>query len=294
MPANGQALPSWLGAPALVAIACCAPSVNTTTPARATPASDDASAPPLVDVPSAAPPEPAAALAPPPIAVTTATSAAVTLRCRDGHVLVPAGLYLHPYAENGAKPQPMDAFCIGRTEVTTSAYVACVATGRCQVTPPDPRCNADSQDRGDHPINCVGLSHARAFCEADDGRLPTDEEWSYAAHGADGRENPWGNARPTGNVCCVGLDSCAPAATTCPVGTTPADRSPFGVLDTAGNVFEWTSSFLGSSLDSPIARGRGPMLLLCPPEPTFLRVGAKRNPCSAEALGFRCVSKPLP
>ena len=158
-------------------------------------------------------------------------------------------------------------FAIARTPVTNALYAAFVAAAgvREPITwrgpqPPDML--------RDHPVVDVSWEDANAFCEwlnaqnakskmqnaePDAGnsafciphsafRLPTEAEWEHAARGTGGRAFPWGdewddrraNTRDGG-----------PGGIT-PVGSYPAGASPYGCLDMAGNVWEWTAS-----LDAP-------------------------------------------
>jgi formylglycine-generating enzyme required for sulfatase activity len=66
-------------------------------------------------------------------------------------------------------------------------------------------------------------------------RLPTETEWEYAASGAEGHLYPWGNAEPTPKRANYGRNE----NRTTPVGSYPAGATPEGVLDMAGNVWEW-------------------------------------------------------
>jgi len=133
------------------------------------------------------------------------------------------------------------AFAIDRYETTVGRYRACVDAGGCEAPTFDSRyCNWSKAGRDEHPMNCVDWDQARAFCAFDGGRLCTEAEWEWAARGAEGRRYPWGSATPTceravmneGGYGC-GTDS------TAPVGTRPGGATPEGVLDLAGNVWEW-------------------------------------------------------
>ena len=88
----------------------------------------------------------------------------------------------------------------------------------------------------DHPVVYVDLDDARAYAHWAGKRLPTEEEWQYAAQGADGRRYPWGNAMQPG--CANGGET----GGTTPVKAFPKGRSPFGCFDMCGNVWQWTES----------------------------------------------------
>src|SRR5262249_59444970 len=72
-------------------------------------------------------------------------------------------------------------------------------------------------------------------------RLCRDREWERAARGADGRRYPHGDMdAPLPDDACTlfrGLERAGP----CPAGAHPASRSPFGVEDMTGNVWEWVA-----------------------------------------------------
>ncbi len=98
--------------------------------------------------------------------------------------------------------------------------------------------------REQHPVVLVSHADATAYCrwrgerEGRPLRLPTEAEWEKAARGTDGRYFPWGNAFLASH-----LNSYDKGPyDTVPVGQFPQGKSPYGVLDMAGQVFEWTST----------------------------------------------------
>ncbi len=97
--------------------------------------------------------------------------------------------------------------------------------------------------RGDHPVVLVSHGDAVAYAQwlsAATGqawRLPTETEWEKAARGTDGRRFPWGDAFDPAKL---NSNDAGPFDTT-PVGRYAAGASPFGVLDAAGQIYEWTA-----------------------------------------------------
>ncbi|MCP4594199.1 MAG: formylglycine-generating enzyme family protein, partial [bacterium] len=95
----------------------------------------------------------------------------------------------------------------------------------------------------EQPVVGVSWLDAVAYCrwlsETSEMKfvLPTEAQWEFAARGTDGREYPWGNEEPDSSRACFGLDG--EKGQPAPVGSFPAGRGPFGVLDQAGNVWEW-------------------------------------------------------
>jgi formylglycine-generating enzyme required for sulfatase activity len=138
------------------------------------------------------------------------------------------------------------AFAIDRSEVTVARFRECANAAAC------PRISDESEPG--RPVRNISPDEAQRFCEFAGGRLPSSDEWLFAAAGAAGRRYPWGN---TGLVCrraTFGLvvGPCGVAATGPDFsGARPDGATPEGVLDLSGNVAEWTREPDGSF----VARG---------------------------------------
>jgi formylglycine-generating enzyme len=127
------------------------------------------------------------------------------------------------------------AFSLDSTEVTLERWDHCTRAGACRTI--------DEQEPG-APVRGIDPKEAEAFCRFEGGRLPTSDEWLFAAMGAEGRRFPWGS---TGLVCrraAFGLvdGPCAHGAAGPELAGSRLDgATPEGALDLAGNVAEWTS-----------------------------------------------------
>ena len=101
--------------------------------------------------------------------------------------------------------------------------------------------------RANHPVVLISHSDARAYARwlsRKTGyvwRLPTENEWEKAARGTDGRRFPWGNRFDPSRL---NSHDQGPFDTQ-PVGQYQSGASPFGMLDGAGQVFEWTATKAG-------------------------------------------------
>ena len=89
-----------------------------------------------------------------------------------------------------------------------------------------------------HPVNEVSWVGAREYCAWVNKRLPTEAEWEKAARGIDGRKYPWGSEAPNTKLALFGASYNSSAR----VDAFPDGASPYGILDMAGNQWEWVSS----------------------------------------------------
>ncbi|MFZ4660145.1 MAG: SUMF1/EgtB/PvdO family nonheme iron enzyme [Caldilineaceae bacterium] len=151
-------------------------------------------------------------------------------------VTIPAGKFL---MGDGAAQHTVDlpTYRIARYPVTNAEYKRFVDAKGYQ---PPSHWEKEQIPSGkeNHPVVYVSWQDAMAFCEWAGVRLPSEAEWEKAARGTDGRTYPWGNEPPNKERCNFNLD----VGDTTPVGNYPKGKSFYGVLEMAGNVWEWTSS----------------------------------------------------
>ena len=146
----------------------------------------------------------------------------------------------HDNGEENERPSHLvtvKPFFIDQTEVTNEQYQKFVdATGHAA----PPIWQGANFPAGEEklPVTDVTWEDARAYAEWAGKRLPTEEEWEFAARGAEGRLYPWGNElQPnTANV------NETKKGKLMPVGQYPLGASAFGALDMSGNAWEWTGS----------------------------------------------------
>ena len=150
-------------------------------------------------------------------------------RLRD-MVLIPATQAATIGVGRDARKVPLEAFYMDRYPVTWQQYATILgARGKSISVPPG---------RAHHPVVNVTLHEAEAFCTLQGKRLPTAEQWEYAARGNKGYTYPWGYTFDQRR--CNTKES--KIGQTTPVDAFPNGASPFGVLDMCGNAWEWTRS----------------------------------------------------
>lgn len=154
----------------------------------------------------------------------------------------------------------LDAFYMDIYEVTNVTYRACVEAGACL-----PPIQSNSYTRtayysdpefDEFPVIYVDWNMAKTYCEWRGASLPTEAQWEKAARGTDGRTYPWGEG-----IDCSRANYIYPCkGETTKVGSYESGKSPFGMYDMAGNVWEWVADWYSDTYyqNSPSANPLGP------------------------------------
>ncbi|MCW3054373.1 MAG: hypothetical protein JWN14_3543, partial [Chthonomonadales bacterium] len=193
----------------------------------------------------------------------TIVGAKLKKNAKDGAemVFIPAGEFTMGSNDGAANERPahkvmLDAYYIYRTPVTAAQYLKfCDETGHKK--PDAPKFNPTWSKRDD-PIVNVSYNDALAYCAWAGVKLPTEAQWEKAARGTDGRKYPWGDEFDRSKLWSSTRKE-ADAGGTKPVGSFPSGASPFGVLDMAGNVYQWCSDWYDEGFyGSQFATARNP------------------------------------
>lgn len=136
----------------------------------------------------------------------------------------------------------LDAYSLDTYEVTTRRYSRFLQETRQK--PPWLWELVKLEIHGDRPVVGVSWFDAEAYCRWAGKRLPTEAEWEKAARGTDERLYPWGNAPPTPELANYALGArFSYSQALMPVGHYENAKSPYGIYDLAGNVWEWVQDW---------------------------------------------------
>jgi len=185
-----------------------------------------------------------------PIPQATATPDNIKISSKDGmtQLFIPSGTFfmggMDVYRENDELPAHevyIDEFWMDQVEVVNAMYALCVNDGVCR--PPTLLRSDNREDYfgnpefDDYPVVYVTWYDANVYCQWAGRRLPTEAEWERAARGDDKRNFPWGDELPSEYA----ANFMNLIGDTSRVGSYAEGASPFGVLDMAGNVWEWVA-----------------------------------------------------
>ena len=176
-------------------------------------------------------------------------------------VVVPAGGFDMGSEGNSGDETPVhrvtiiQAFAIGRYEITFEQWDACVADGECTHRPNEPGWGRGSRPVLDVSWNDVSTTYLPWLSRKSGHayRLLTEAEWEYAARAGSATVFPWGDQIGTGAANCDGCGSAWDNRQTAPVGSFPANA--FGLHDMHGNVWEWTQDCYRESYETASPTG---------------------------------------
>lgn len=164
--------------------------------------------------------------------------------------------------EKKVKKVCLKSYKLQKFEVSVAEYRKCVEEKKCSEptsNSSDSSCNWDS-GRDHHPVNCVDWQQSSDYCKWTGGNLPTEAQWEYAALGENGKKYPWGNTEPSpsnNNLANCSEGYCFDGyPETSPVGSFEKGKSPFGLYDMAGNVWELTQDWSNGKFYKESANNR--------------------------------------
>ncbi len=182
---------------------------------------------------------------------------------RDGGemILIPAGEFVMGLSEdesgsarNPAQKMFVESFYIDKYEVTNVLYKKCIRAGICRqpsLIIDNPRTFFEDgkhwfrdASMGQYPVVGLSWDQAYQYCRWAGKRLPTAAEWEKAARGSYGRTYPWGNQWDAAKANWDEGGRIDGYRKIAPVGSFPEGKSPYGVMDMAGNVRELVSSLI--------------------------------------------------
>lgn len=183
-------------------------------------------------------------------------------------VLIPSGEFAMGSDRGQDDEQPVHrvsvrAFYLDASEVTVSRYAEFLTSQKSD--PPFKWNEATAGSHENKPVIGVNWYDARDYCRWVGKRLPTEAEWEMAARGTEGRIYPWGSVHPTKGHANAGQTKWRGYDTLTNVGRYEPGKTPNGVYDLAGNLWEWVADWYDptyyqySPSDNPRGPSAGPL-----------------------------------